>query len=116
MLDDGHASQSPLPPLPEKAFARWLREHARALRWTFRLVGAVLAYGICWVLAYALVNGDLNGELLVQYFVLAWTGNAFVRPAFTWWLSMIGFSAVLFVWWALARRARRRNDSGDAPH
>ena len=79
------------------------------------MVGAVAAYAICWVFAYSIMNEDLDGELMLQYFVLAWTGNGFVRPTVTWLLSVVAFSCVLLVWWALVRRLRRSRAGGMNP-
>jgi hypothetical protein len=121
-MEDADRIESPLPPVPERAIARWMRRRARWTKWTFRLFGAVTAYAICWIGAYALVNGDLDGKLIVQYFVLAWTGNGFVRPTFTWLISLVAFSTVVVVWWILARRCgrrqtrvRERDAAGDTP-
>ena len=80
------------------------REHA--LRWAGRGVVAVAAYAVSWVVAYALVNGDLDGELLVRYFILAWTGKGLERPFFTWLLSLVAFAAFCIAWCILNWRRR----------
>ena len=56
-----------------------------------RVLLIVGTYLICWILAYVLVNGDLNLKYIYEYFVAAWTFNGFVRPMYTWIVSVIIF-------------------------
>jgi uncharacterized membrane protein YdjX (TVP38/TMEM64 family) len=97
---------SPLPAIPERSLAPWFRRHASRLNWAGRVVGATAAYAVCWASAYTLVNQDFDWDLMVQYFVLAWSGNAFERPFFTWLLSVLMFLAFVVAWSVVAWRKR----------
>jgi hypothetical protein len=71
------------------------------------LVEATAAYAVCWASAYGLVNQDFDWDLMVQYFVLAWSGNTLERPFFTQVLSLLMFLTFVVLWFAVAWRKRR---------
>ena len=64
-------------------------------------------YLVCWALSYVIVNQDFNIELLVDYFVLAWTFDGFVRPVYTWILSLLLFLPIVAIYWFVARKKGR---------
>jgi hypothetical protein len=102
----------------EHAGAARLRDHLARLRWVTRICFAVAVYAVCWITAYVVVNDDLDTHLLVQYFVLAWTGQGLERPFFTWIVSCLFFVMFLIGWWIRHRRVRtaaaRRNRQVDS--
>jgi hypothetical protein len=49
----------------------------------------------------------MDFELMVEYFVLAWTFDGFVRPGAVWVLSLILFFLVVGIYWVIAIRKGR---------
>ncbi len=64
----------------------------------------------CWTLSYVIVNGDLNLELLVEYFILAWTFDGLERPLFTWILSLILFVLIIVLYWVVIGKKRKHTE------
>lgn len=60
-------------------------------------------YLCCWLVGYVFVNGGLDRHV-VEYFVLAWTGDAFVRPFFTQVFSLLLLGLVAAAHFAVRRR------------
>jgi hypothetical protein len=53
------------------------------------LVAGIVACPFWWLLFCAFVTWELSFDRQLEYFVLAWTGKGFVKPALAWQLSLI---------------------------
>jgi len=58
---------------------------------TKRILTLIDVYLVCWVIAYMIVNGDLNITNMLDHFVLAWTFNSSFQILFTWIFSWLLF-------------------------
>lgn len=68
-------------------------------------------YLVCWQIAYYLINQDFNLAMSYDYFVMAWTFSAGVRPFFAWVFSLAIFLASVGVIALILRRSKRRSDN-----
>jgi hypothetical protein len=64
----------------------------------------LIVYLVCWALSYTIVNQDFSIELMVDYFVMAWTFDSFVRPFYTWILSLLIFLPIVAIYWFISLR------------
>ncbi len=75
-----------------------------------RLIPTFIAiYLVCWVLAYLIVNQDINLGLMMEYFVLAWTFDGFVRPFYTWAFSLLLLAPIAAVYRFILIRKERES-------
>jgi hypothetical protein len=58
-------------------------------------------------LSYVIVNADLNFEMMMEYFILAWTFNSFVRPGGIWILSLVMFVPIVAIYWFVSIKKSR---------
>jgi len=54
-------------------------------------------YLVCWVVAYIVVNGNINIQLMAEYFVLGWSFQGMERPMFSWLISLVIFTPIATV-------------------
>ena len=66
-----------------------------------------IAYLVCWLIIYVLINKDLNIGLAFEYFTQAWSFNGFVRPMYIWWLSNLLFIVTAITYFVIKRRGTR---------
>ncbi len=72
-----------------------------------KLTLSPIVFLISWMIAYVIVNQDFNLGMALEYFVLLITGNAFVRPAFTLFISIPVFFTLLFMMpWLISSGSR----------
>ena len=82
------------------------RVRGRSIRlWQYVLVLAA-TYMVAWTVSYSFIMGA-DFRYYVEYFVLAWTFNAFEIPGFIWLLSVVLCVPLMLLVVFLLRKSRR---------
>lgn len=67
----------------------------------------IIAYLVCWLIAYFFVNQDLNFARAYQYFVMAWSFQDLALPKKVWWISNAMTLVVVILYFIRQRRRWR---------
>ena len=68
-----------------------------------KVIYITVSYLICWLISYVIINGTENYESIVSYFIQGWTFSGFVKPTYTWVLSLAIFLVYIIVLFVLKK-------------